>query len=82
MPFDIASTRVAPASPRPPLNIAQSGATVLLSWPTNYSDFLLQVSPSVAVPVTWTNVGTGTIVGGQYVVTNTLDSASYFRLIK
>ncbi len=73
---------VAPASPRPPLNIARSGATVLLSWSTNHSGFTLQASPSVAVPTNWTNVSTGTIVGDQYIVTNALDTASFFRLIK
>ena len=73
---------IAPVTPRPPLNIARSGAAVLLSWPTNHSGFTLQASPSVAAPITWTNVSAGTIVGDQYVVTNALDTASFFRLIK
>ena len=78
----VAFNIVAPVPPRPPLNIVRSDTTVLLSWPTNYSGFILQASPSVAVPITWTNVGPGTIAGGQYVVTNALDGASFFRLLK
>jgi len=55
---------------------------VLLSWPTNQTGFTLQANPSVAAPTNWTNVSTGTIVGDQYIVTNALDTASFFRLIK
>jgi len=78
----VAFTLVPPGSPRPSLNIARSGATVLLSWPTNQTGFTLQANPSVAAPTNWTNVSTGTIVGDQYIVTNALDTASFFRLIK
>jgi hypothetical protein len=44
----------------------------------------LQASPKVdPPPLTWTNVGTGTIVNGQYAVTNPISSkVLFYRLIK
>jgi hypothetical protein len=65
----------------PRLAITKVGSNAVISWPL-FSGFTLQATPSISPPVTWTNVGTGTIVAGQYVVTNALDSASFFRLIK
>jgi hypothetical protein len=63
----------------PRLNIVQAGSKVVLSWGL-FGSFTLQATPSLSPPVTWTNVGTGTIVGGQYVVTNATDGASFYRL--
>ncbi len=62
----------------PRLTIAASGGDVLLSWPTNFTGFTLAASGSVSPPATFTNVSTGTIVGAQYVVTNTPSSAGLF----
>jgi hypothetical protein len=74
---------IAPVAPSPSLSIAPSAADVLLSWPSNYIGFTLQASPSVAPPVLWTNVSTGTVVNDRYVVTNSASAATlFYRLIQ
>jgi hypothetical protein len=79
----VAFEMIAPVVSSPPLSIAPFAADVLLSWPSSYSGFTLQASPSVAPPITWTNVSTGTVVNGQYVVTNTTSAATlFYRLIQ
>lgn len=62
----------------PQLNLTPEGSNVILSWVTNFAGFNLQASPSISAPITWTNVGTGTIVGGNYVVTNATGNAQLF----
>jgi hypothetical protein len=69
--------------PRPALNLTRSGANFLLAWPTNFTGFTLQATPSLTPPVNWTNVGSGSIVGGDYVVTNGAGGgALFYRLQK
>jgi len=75
---------IIPSSPAPVLNIVQSGANALLSWPTNGSDgFHLENTDSLA-PSAWvTNASPVTVIGTNNVVTNTINSVSrYFRLKK
>lgn len=66
----------------PTLSEVVAGQNVVLSWPTNYAGFTLQASPSLTPPVTWTNVSTGTIVGGAYTVTNSSAVGSRFYRLK
>lgn len=58
------------------------GSQVVLSWITNYAGFTLQATPSLSPVVTWTNVSSGTIVGGYYMVTNSTASGSLFYRLK
>lgn len=66
----------------PPLNIAASNESAVITWPTNSAGFALQASPDFTGSV-WTNVGSGsTVVGNQ----NQLRIApasnkSFYRLI-
>lgn len=66
----------------PRLSITTSGGNELLSWPTNFTGYTLTASPSLLLPTAWTNVSTGTIVGTEYVVTNTPSAASLFYRLK
>ncbi len=66
----------------PPLTITPAGTNVVINWPL-FSGFTLQSTPSLAPPVTWSTVGTGTIVNGKYAVTNAASASSlYYRLVK
>ena len=65
----------------PTLAIVQSGSQVVLSWPTNAVGYTLYANSSVVNSNTWSSVGPGTIVGTQYVVTNTPSSnPRFYRL--
>lgn len=68
--------------PRPLLSIAKAGTNALLSWSTNFSGFVLQSTPGLVSPATWTNIATnGPIVNGQYTVTNAMTvSRKFYRL--
>jgi hypothetical protein len=61
----------------PPLDIVPNGSSVIVSWPL-FSGFTLQATPSLGAPITWTNVGTGTVVGGRYTLTNPAPPGSLF----
>ncbi|MGI8967171.1 MAG: immunoglobulin domain-containing protein, partial [Limisphaerales bacterium] len=64
-------------SQSPVLTITRSGSNVILSW--NAPDFILQATPSLSPPITWTDL----TVAGQ---TNFMDNASsgnkFYRLRK
>jgi hypothetical protein len=58
-----------------------SGGNMVLAWPVSTPGYTLQATPSLSPPITWTNVGTGTLVGLQYMVTNAISPApSFYRL--
>ncbi len=59
----------------PPLEIAQMGTKVIVSWPTSVSGFSLQSAISLAPPITWTTIS------GQHAVTNAITGKQmFFRL--
>ena len=60
----------------PVLHITPSAPNVVLSWSADVTGYTLKASPSLASPITWTNVGTGTLVGNQYFLTNSASAAS------
>jgi hypothetical protein len=66
----------------PMLQIALSGANAVLSWPTNATDFTLQSNGNLTTTnwVAVTNVPT--IIGAQYVVTNSVSGVEFYRLKK
>jgi hypothetical protein len=73
---------VPPLPPSPQLNIAASGAAVLITWPASATGATLQASPVVSPPV-WTNVGAGTVVGAEFQVIEPASAASmFYRLVK
>jgi len=50
---------------------------------TNLGHLTLQATPSLATPTVWTNVGTGSVSGSRYVVTNPPAGGSlFYRLQK
>jgi hypothetical protein len=67
----------------PQLTIATVGSNLVESWTTNVGPLTLQATPSLASPSVWTNVGTGSVSGSRYVVTNPPAGGSlFYRLQK
>ena len=72
------------APPPPQLRIAQSGANVILSWPTNvagfdYSGFTLQSTTNLGSPAVWSTVSPGAVVfNGKNTVTNSISGTRQF----
>jgi hypothetical protein len=67
----------------PQLSITTSGANLVESWTTNLGPLTLQATPSLAPPIIWTNVGTGSVSGSRYAVTNPPAGGSlFYRLQK
>ena len=74
------------SSPLPPavLSFYQDMNHLVLSWPSNQIDFVLESAPSLSQSAVWTAVTNG-IFGGdfQYFVTNAMGTAStFYRLHK
>jgi hypothetical protein len=72
------------SGPIPPvLNIAQSGASVLISWSTNATDYTLQSNTNLNSASWVTNaVVTPVVVGSQFVVTNSPGNSMLFYRLK
>jgi hypothetical protein len=67
----------------PQLSITASGSDFVESWTTNLGPLILQATPSLTAPTVWTNVGTGSVSGSRYVVTNPPAGGSlFYRLQK
>jgi hypothetical protein len=67
----------------PQLTITMAGSYLVESWTTNVGPLTLQATPSLATPSVWTNVGTGSVSGSRYVVTNPPAGGSlFYRLQK
>lgn len=67
----------------PQLTITTSGSDLVESWTTNVGPLTLQATPSLTTPTVWTNVGTGSVSGSRYVITNPPAGGSlFYRLQK
>jgi len=67
----------------PVLNVARLGNDVVLSWSTNHSGYTLEAKTDLSPSLNWSNVLTiPTIVGNQFVVTNSVSGASQFYRLK
>ena len=66
------------------LTIMPSGASVILTWPTNnagfdYTRFTLQSTTNLVSPAVWTTVSPGPVfIDGQNAVTNTISGTQQF----
>ncbi len=69
---------------QPALFVSKSGSSVQLAWTTNAVGYVLESTPSLSPPITWTPVGqTPTVVGTNNVVTLTSPTNNaFFRLRK
>jgi len=67
----------------PQLTIILSGTNVVLTWPTNTTEFTLQTTTNLIPPRVWDIVATTPVViHGQNTATNTISSTQmFFRLI-
>jgi uncharacterized repeat protein (TIGR03803 family) len=69
--------------PGPLLSSARIDDSLILSWRTNYTGYVLQSSTDLSRNEWIDCINTTSIVSGQYVVTNSLsDSSRFFRLSK
>jgi hypothetical protein len=67
----------------PRLTLTAALPNVVLSWPSSFSGYMLQATPSLTSPVNWTNVSSGVLNGSQYSVTNNAASGRlFYRLHK
>jgi len=65
------------------LGIVKSGSSLVISWPTNTPGYVLESATNLNPPVSWATVVSPTpvVVGGQYVVTNTIGvGTKFYRL--
>ncbi len=77
----IAATIGAP--PGPPLNIVVTSGNATLSWSTNTPGFTLQKTTGLTSPISWSSLGSGSVVGSNYSVTvGAAASPAFFRLVK
>jgi hypothetical protein len=81
-PDDAFIVTLSPAVMGPPLDIARSGANVLVSWSTNYPGFLLESADSISSIPSWNKVSTTPLtLSGQFVVVQRSAATSqFFRL--
>ena len=72
---------IVPISP-PHLILVRSGPNVILTWPTNATDFTLQSTTNLGSSAVWsTNSSVPVVVNGQNVVTNPISGTrQFFRL--
>jgi hypothetical protein len=69
------------SGPPPLLSIAVSGGNAVISWPSGTaSGYALQTATNLASPI-WLSAGSSSIVGTNYVVTNSIsEKAQFYRL--
>lgn len=79
--FEISSMTIQ-AAPLSTLNIQPAGQNVVLSWSTNFPNFVLASSPALTNGSVWnTNLPAPVVVGNENVVTNPISgSQQFFRL--
>jgi alpha-tubulin suppressor-like RCC1 family protein len=68
----------------PVLTIDQIGNNITISWSTNHTGYTLEAKADLNSPLHWSNIiGIPTIVGDQFVLTNSITGATqFFRLIR
>ncbi len=66
----------------PVLHITTDSVNVILSWSAETPGYTLMAGNSLQTRNTWTSLGTGTLVGNQYFVTNALASGNLFYQLK
>lgn len=68
----------------PQINIVQSGNAFIINWPINVNNFVLQSTPSLIPPISWSTVTTSpVIVNGLFTVTNDSTVGNmFYRLMK
>lgn len=68
----------------PPLSAFLSGRSIVISWPTGATGFVLQATTNPALPGAWTTVtDSPSVFGANYYITNRLDfPARFFWLFK
>jgi uncharacterized repeat protein (TIGR03803 family) len=67
--------------PDPQLSIIPSGPYIIISWPTNFTGYILQTTPNLVSQIWTTNLPAPVVVNGQYTVTNPISGTQqFFRL--
>lgn len=72
-----------PIPANPTLTASSAGSQIILSWPTNTPDFTLEAALTPVQPGAWSPLGAAVYtVGGQFVVTNSLNQSSLFYRLR
>ncbi|MBI2928433.1 MAG: SBBP repeat-containing protein [Verrucomicrobia bacterium] len=81
-PADAYVVKLTPAVEPPPLKVARSGNNILMTWPTNFTGFVLESADPLSAPVSWKPVtAQPLVISGQYtVIQKTSGAAQFFRL--
>ena len=67
----------------PPLSILRAGSEVVLSWPTTATDYFLESTEDLNVPVEWAQVNeVPAVVEHQLTVTNTVTGGQKFYRLR
>jgi len=75
-------TLLATFAPAPTISVSKQAATLLLTWPTNFSGFTLQQNPDLNTTNWNTATETASIIGSNYqAVIQTTNGPRFFRLI-
>ena len=72
------------SAPNPQLSITASGANLIVAWPTNAAQFVLQATTNLGSAADWsTNLPKSVIVGDHNAVTNPITGEQvFFRLMR
>jgi hypothetical protein len=70
----------------PKLSVVEDGSKAIVSWGVIAGQNILQATPSLVAPATWTNVAPPapiSVVNGRYTVTNSISGAGlFYRLVE
>ena len=76
-------TATVPVVGSPAINVTQTGGSVVLSWSTSATGFLLESSVNLAVPGGWSTISTiPTVVNGTNYVTNSITAGNRFYRLR
>jgi hypothetical protein len=66
----------------PQLSITNAGTNIVVTWPTNFPTFSLEMATNLAAPTVWkTNAAAPVVVGGLNVITNPISvTGQFYRL--
>ena len=75
--FALTLGAAAPATP-PRLTIRQSGTNMVVTWPANFTGYILEFTTNLTLPLWYTNLPAPVVVSTNYTVTNGMFSTRRF----
>jgi hypothetical protein len=79
-PADAYITKITPTIQQPPLKIARSGMNTVITWPTNFTGFVLESTAALGSEANWKPVtATPTVLGSQFALIQRANEAAQFH---